>query len=1173
MRAATTLLISLFLQFVAVPAWAATTYYVDSFAGSDANDGQSPRSPWLTLNQVNITTFHAGDRLLFVRGGMWLGQLWPRGSWDHVTPIQIDAYAGSYGTAAPVINAGGRRFAPMPIEHGDTCVLNGNADCAAGFGYPAGSAPPGTCQEYVIENLHHLLCSTCTSSSQCSDGQTCEPSGMCSYPNPTASPPMTTGSQGSVYLQDQSGWEIRNLHVLNCDPDTTMCTSMPDTDAGRGTLVGIQVLNTTTPSQQAEHIYIGGNTIDHVASNRGYIYTLATQNAGIAVAADMYNGLGDSFTDVTVEDNVVHDVGTTGLVVWPWMLNDGNFDCFSAHAGQTADPGEFSACTGRRPIVASPSTNILFHNNTLYNIYGGAMSVLVTDHVTIEHNLIHDSLAGHVGDTDVQVGAGPGITTYGSSNITTQYNEIANLAAGGDDFAIDYDFATINHTIQYNYSHHNPGGFVETFEEHNPSPQCGNTTDAFNCYVYGSGEIIRWNISIDDGSPDSAVFYFNHYPYGQFLFGGPLDGQGDYPPLIASNTLPTVIVNNSILSDGTVARPIIAMYKDPTVEGTPTLQVNGRTWGDQCPAADGNPTACGLRFHNNIIYTANGGNSSWWTTSGALFTYNTYYGTFSSLPNQSDCTAPMCPSPATDKYRDPMLLAPWVGGSTPPAGRTDATGTALANGSPEIGSGYHDAFISPLIGYLDFWGHVVPSSGPINRGADNGSAVAVTVDPASGWLMPANAAEWSTLLSGTGIAAPSHLYLAQDSSGNLADSIGTAPMTVAGSGLTYQDSVSGWSRKGVKWTDDLSTYFCNGVSTNNTSAALLVVASIDATPTASRSAWYQAADVLFPAAPQFRVDDANAAYGAANPVGGVHAYLLRNSQVLRLTSMTSDQEVITPAWANVSNQTCIGGVLFPSPAMHLLYAAQWVGASADLTQGQANALIGLMTNGHSAPPVTVDQTSGWYTPANAGEWANLLQGTGIAVPSHLYLAQEASGNLVDAIGTSPFVANGTGVTYGAPVPGWSRKGLKWTDDLPAFFANGVSTSNTSAAMLILASVDEAPSGERTAWYQGAHVVLPGTAQFRVDDANSAYGAANPVGSVHAFLLQNSQALLHTSMTSDQEVITPAWANVANGTFIGGVLYGSPAMHILYVAQWVGSSADFTPSQAGTLVDLITNGHS
>jgi hypothetical protein len=222
--------------------------------------------------------------------------------------------------------------------------------------------------------------------------------------------------------------------------------------------------------------------------------------------------------------------------------------------------------------------------------------------------------------------------------------------------------------------------------------------------------------------------------------------------------------------------------------------------------------------------------------------------------------------------------------------------------------------------------------------------------------------------------------------------------------------------------------------------------------------------------------------------------------------------------------------------------------------------------------VSSDAASGWYTPAGATEWTNLLQGTGIAIPDHLYLAQEASGNLLDSMGTAPFVVVGSGLTYQDPVPGWSRTGVKWTDNLSTYFSNEVVTNNTSSALLIIASIDATPSGSRTPWYSAADVVLLGGAQFRVDDAGSAYGTLDPVGNVHAYLLRNSQVLKLTSMTSDQETITPSWANVANGTFLGGVLFGSPAMHVLYVAQWVGPGADLTAAQATQLINLVTNGH-
>ncbi|MFD2332241.1 hypothetical protein ACFSR7_23545 [Cohnella sp. GCM10020058] len=55
-------------------------YYVDSVGGNDANPGKSPALAWKTLANVNATTFSAGDQILYKRGGVLYGQLYPKGS-------------------------------------------------------------------------------------------------------------------------------------------------------------------------------------------------------------------------------------------------------------------------------------------------------------------------------------------------------------------------------------------------------------------------------------------------------------------------------------------------------------------------------------------------------------------------------------------------------------------------------------------------------------------------------------------------------------------------------------------------------------------------------------------------------------------------------------------------------------------------------------------------------------------------------------------------------------------------------------------------------------------------------------------------------------------------------------------------------------------------------------
>ncbi len=81
----------------------AVTYYLDFSSGNDSNPGTA-KEPWKSLAKVNATNFHPGDRILFKSGGVWTGQLWPKGSGTAEHPIVVDKYDGE---ALPVINGGG----------------------------------------------------------------------------------------------------------------------------------------------------------------------------------------------------------------------------------------------------------------------------------------------------------------------------------------------------------------------------------------------------------------------------------------------------------------------------------------------------------------------------------------------------------------------------------------------------------------------------------------------------------------------------------------------------------------------------------------------------------------------------------------------------------------------------------------------------------------------------------------------------------------------------------------------------------------------------------------------------------------------------------------------------------------------------------------------------------
>ena len=91
-------LIFIFL-LAAIPSQA-TTYYVAA-AGSDANVGTDTGHPWQNISKVNVSTFSAGDSVLFNRGDVWYGtSLTVPSSGSSGLPITF----GAYGSGAnPII--------------------------------------------------------------------------------------------------------------------------------------------------------------------------------------------------------------------------------------------------------------------------------------------------------------------------------------------------------------------------------------------------------------------------------------------------------------------------------------------------------------------------------------------------------------------------------------------------------------------------------------------------------------------------------------------------------------------------------------------------------------------------------------------------------------------------------------------------------------------------------------------------------------------------------------------------------------------------------------------------------------------------------------------------------------------------------------------------------------
>ena len=105
----------------------ATTYYVSSSTGNDANSGTSASAPWATIAHVNGQTFLPGDSILFRRGDVWNESLAAASSGSSGNPITFDAYGtgaapnltGYYAvpSSAWVLVAGNAWKAPLPTTY------------------------------------------------------------------------------------------------------------------------------------------------------------------------------------------------------------------------------------------------------------------------------------------------------------------------------------------------------------------------------------------------------------------------------------------------------------------------------------------------------------------------------------------------------------------------------------------------------------------------------------------------------------------------------------------------------------------------------------------------------------------------------------------------------------------------------------------------------------------------------------------------------------------------------------------------------------------------------------------------------------------------------------------------------------------------------------------------
>jgi hypothetical protein len=237
------------------------------------------------------------------------------------------------------------------------------------------------------------------------------------------------------------------------------------------------------------------------------------------------------------------------------------------------------------------------------------------------------------------------------------------------------------------------------------------------------------------------------------------------------------------------------------------------------------------------------------------------------------------------------------------------------------------------------------SADPLSGGG--ASLVGVSRDATSNKYVPANASEWSQVMAVAGISSggPSLLWLCQEASGNLADSIDSLPGTVSGTPITYQQAIAGWSRFGITGGDGGTAIADSSSATlpDPTTAATLVISYVicTATPAVLRQVdligTANVATTRINTTPRFQgVSGGSAITGAVDPTGAVRPFVLLDDPIAARSACYTDQEKLVPTRAATTGKRSRFNFSF---AGSLLYRVQFNASAAQLSDAQVKTLL------------------------------------------------------------------------------------------------------------------------------------------------------------------------------------------------------------------------------------------
>ncbi len=368
---------------------AQTTYYVAN-SGNDANAGQSPDAPFLTLAKINTLTLRPGDAVLFRRGDTFRGTLTIRQAGTPTAPIRIDAYGtGERPTlsgSVPITNwvqAGTNRWqAPCP-------------DCGnrvTGLFADTGQLPLGRYPNLTDANKGYLTVQSHNGKTQLTSQQT-----------------LTANWVGAEVVVRPVQWILDRAPITSQNGNTLSLTNNTNYTLADGW--GYFIQNHPATLDQNGEWYYDANT----KTIQLYQTQKPASNALTATAYDEALLVSSSY--VTVQNLHVTQARKTNLRA----VNATGLTLAELYVSNAGEDGI---------LLEGNGSNAVIQNSQLYNINNNGITSAPYQNVTIRRNTIRNVglLAGRGRSGD---GQSVGILSNGSGGLVLEDNVLDSLGFNG----------------------------------------------------------------------------------------------------------------------------------------------------------------------------------------------------------------------------------------------------------------------------------------------------------------------------------------------------------------------------------------------------------------------------------------------------------------------------------------------------------------------------------------------------------------------------------------------------------------------------------------------------------------------------------------------------------------------------------------------------------------------